>query len=783
MGLISKVIKNLTNGISQQAPSVRLDNQVEDQVNMIPDISGILTRRSPVVLDDIIAQDGSRTYADEHAMFDMTIDGEQVAIGIKPDGTVYRFDEGWEATTMSQAASVKTYLTHTNKDDLSAIETSDRLIILNRGIEVALNTSPTLPDVPSATVYRRGLIWVTSVFEDATYTITHIAHDGTSTSVGQYKAGSADTPKSVMKGLIDGTVVGSATSTTNMTAAIPLTKTFHQENNTVIVRNLGLDYFEVECDYGDYIHTIMEAQPENTKTISDPSLLPAKIAVGVSDTLDPVTTTNFRVRVNPSVNEDLTTYYLRYSDDYDAWVEIADIYIDSIDTETMPCQIVKDTVATITVTHADFIAPTAGDNLSNPSPSFVGKTIKDIIIFNSRLGFASDSTLVFSVIGDYFNVYRTTTSSYLISDAVDLELDSSKLGFRTIDNVFTLDNSIIINTGLSQSKLALPTNLDISAAIFTQVSAFDLGNNVPIPVRRAMYFPITQGSFSTIKAYQVDTSSDSGFTDNPVTKHCEKLIRGSILQSVFTDDVYLARTDYDKKTLYVQHSYVTEGTLVQNAWHKWTFKYDIKYMYATGEDLKIVFEDTDNTQTIYGSLPLNPAEIVEDTDSQIGYIPYLDFYTSDLTLAGQLSDVVIVDTELGKLVASGSANSIQGNTFESKVELSEIIPKTQGSDGTSTKIGYALLMLRRMAVSLGYSGRFKVNVTRTRRPVYQHTFIPQLLGSVIVGREPVNTRDAKFPVNGRSQDISVVITTVDTWTPLQIRSLEWQGQLISQGGR
>ena len=46
MSLISRVIRSLINGVSQQAPSVRLDNQVEEQVNMIPDISGVLTRRS-----------------------------------------------------------------------------------------------------------------------------------------------------------------------------------------------------------------------------------------------------------------------------------------------------------------------------------------------------------------------------------------------------------------------------------------------------------------------------------------------------------------------------------------------------------------------------------------------------------------------------------------------------------------------------------------------------------------------------------------------------------------
>ena len=346
-----------------------------------------------------------------------------------------------------------------------------------------------------------------------------------------------------------------------------------------------------------------------------------------------------------------------------------------------------------------------------------------------------------------------------------------------------MDNNIIINTGLSQSMLALPQNLDISRAIFAQVSSFDLGDNVPVPIRRSMYFPINSGSFSTIKAFAPDTETGTGFVDNPVTKHCEKYIRGHIIQSMYANDIYLARTDYDAKSIYVQHTYVAEGTIVQNAWHKWTFKYDIKYIYSTGGDLKIVFEDTANTQTIYGSLSLSPAEIVEDTPTQIGYIPYLDYYTSDLTLANRLSNVLIVDIGLGKLVPSGSANSVQGNTFESLVELSEIIPKNMSSDGSSNKIGYAILMLRRLAITLGYSGRFKINITRVKRVVYTHSFIPQLLGNIVIGREPVNVRDARFPVNGRSQDVRVVITTVDTFTPLQIRSLEWQGQLITQGGR
>jgi len=117
------------------------------------------------------------------------------------------------------------------------------------------------------------------------------------------------------------------------------------------------------------------------------------------------------------------------------------------------------------------------------------------------------------------------------------------------------------------------------------------------------------------------------------------------------------------------------------------------------------------------------------------------------------------------------------------VTLSEIVPKQADGSGGATKIGYAMLMLRRMAVTLGYSGRFNVTVERTKRVVYTHNFIPQLLGNIVIGREPVNTRDAKFPINGRSQDVVIKISTVDTFTPLQILNLQWQGNLITQGGR
>lgn len=1200
MSLISKVIRSLINGISQQAPSVRLDNQLEGQVNMIPDVAIGLTRRNPVDLKNVIAHDGSRVYTEEHAMFTFTINEQQVAIGIKPDGSVYRFDEDQGVTTVTQVSSVSSYLSYTDKDDLQSIETDDRLVILNRGVEVELDLdkydnkltllnkkvggidetasfsstmdsfytigtyhitdadsdfrshnyvgnvviwnddhtdhvvyasqtgtqkSPShanakygvfqkidgsgagfsgdisdtvwrqdqpefitaiinhemspedvrvpdlfhngknsfiinrgagvadatydlvvggyellaepfdnvtygnwnddgdtldltgltfdvngqtyvvnpvahtnlgstkryymsvtldknkpswfsgLPikwfesdgdieawavypegidpdnsgdyiydDAPSQlqyvsidglvtevptqvsiasedltfrsinsttnseqlpTVVRgsyggqyvdysetervivgwcvyhnlaedeaqycylpqivdngdfkgyvttnalsdegnntkeaesflealdivnfeyydtadvrairngfmgtipvmngtvdiysyrereltlgsfgRSLVWLTSAFDDATYSAKwHYARDNdTVLSFGSIKIASGATPNTPESLLLALKVQMEAAVVTHSLTDV----TFYIKGNSLIVRGFNLGKIEVSCDFGKHIYSVSEATILNDAVLDDPTKLPSLPPLDALNTYynfqDNVTTyvaDTFLVRINPDITDELSSYYLKYSDDYDAWIEVAMPFIDTVDRRTMPVSILKRSTNDLQITHTKIVYPLAGDTKSNPHPSFLNKKLKDLIVFNGRLGYASEDTLVFSVINDFFNLYRTTTSSFLISDVVDLTLDSSKLGYRAIDNVFIMDNNLIINTGISQSVLAIPTNLDISKAIFAQVSAFDLGNAVPLAVRRSMYFPIFRGNFSTVKSFTPDAETGIGYTDNSVTKHCEKYIRGNVIQTIFTNDVYIVRTDYDPKTLYIQHTYVTEGQVFQNAWHKWTFKYDVKFIYSQGETLKMVFEDNTNAQTIYGDMNLTPIEIIADTETQIGYAPYLDFNTTDTDLSDLLDDVITVDKALGKLVTSGDANSLDGTTYPSSFTLSEIVPRTEDNQGL-TKLGYAILMLRRMSLSLGLSGGATITVSRTSRADYTHNYVPSVIGSIVIGREEVTNESARFPVNGRSQDTRVKIAAVDAFTPLQALSVEWQGQLITKGGR
>jgi hypothetical protein len=70
---------------------------------------------------------------------------------------------------------------------------------------------------------------------------------------------------------------------------------------------------------------------------------------------------------------------------------------------------------------------TAGDDNTNPFPSFVGSTINDVFFFKNRLGFLTDSAVVFSEADEYFNFFRTTTQQLLDSAPIDVGLSHTKV--------------------------------------------------------------------------------------------------------------------------------------------------------------------------------------------------------------------------------------------------------------------------------------------------------------------------------------------------------------------
>ena len=770
MGLITHTIRSLINGVSQQVPSIRLDNQVEEQLNMVPDVSIGLTRRNPVALRDIIETTSNQSSINPDDFLFSYSHGDQIRhMGVTTTGVVYRFDSDFEESTVDYSAT-QSYLAHTGPNDLAVVETPDKVFILNRNKTVGTVST----GVPT-TQAPRIMAWVTAATNTVTYKLELFGVDSsnnkTSLATSTYTACSSSTPNSVISNL-----------STNLTHA-DINNKYVKQNSLLVDFSGSYDSYMIEAsnDAGyNAVYAVTEAIVTNTYFMSSASKLP-----NVIDTTD----TPFIVRIQPDSNKNTTAYYLRYNPINMSWVEEPLSFVDTIDPQTLPVVINKDHPTDIDIIYNNWQTREAGDGNSNKDPSFVGTNIIDILIYNSRLGVATENTLVFSEIDNYDNFYRTTASQTLTGDRVDIELDSTRLGYRPIKNVFSLNGKLFMNTGETQSVLTVPSTLDLTKAAFTNVSAHALGEESPLPFRRSMYFPVSRGGFGNLVEFAVDNVTGIGYTGEVVTRHCERYIKGDILQMVYTNDVLAVRTSDDPTALYIQHTFIDKGKIAQNAWHKWSFEFPIKYMHTTNNNLELVCVPSGEDKVVYGDMKLIPQIISEDDESgafvtlSIGYTPYMDFYTNSMALTAKLPNgYTSINSTTGAIELHIDSTQQSGYYFESSVKLSKQVARIAGDGGTE-KLGFAKMMLRRMVGTLGLSGRFNIEVEKTGRPISVFKHVPKTLSGLIIGRDVISTSPLNFVVNGRAEDVEITFKTDQSFAPLNILSLEYQAQLITRGSR
>ena len=93
----------------------------------------------------------------------------------------------------------------------------------------------------------------------------------------------------------------------------------------------------------------------------------------------------------------------------------------------------------------------AGDDFTNPFPSFVGKTIRDIFFFKNRLGILTDSNVIFSEADEYYNFFRTTTQQLLDSAPIDVGLSHTKVAL--LENAVPFQEKLMLFSQGSQFVL------------------------------------------------------------------------------------------------------------------------------------------------------------------------------------------------------------------------------------------------------------------------------------------------------------------------------------------
>ncbi len=712
----------------------------------------------------------------------------------------------------------------------------------------------------------KGMIWVTGVASEQTYDVTINYEDtaGASYTLPLTTVNVGSTPTSNIKLNWVAEQIRSAIDASS-----------HFTSTTSDIYNNAVYFYS--SNSGEYYITSIKVENNfDTTSISAVARATINNDSGITDTstLPPSFKDGFKVRVGND-NSEGTNYYLYYDEDFQGWKESGLDETRALDPNTMPYIIEKETILVdniIELKPNDWKKSSAGDRESNESPSFVGRSINDIFFYGSRLGVATDDTLVMSSIGEPDEFFRTTCSQVISSDRVDIQLDNSRIGFSAISNVISYDGKLFVNTGFTQSVLLVNTSFDLTSARLTEVSSYTLGDFPPLPVNNGLYFALSNNGRTNI--YNYLTAGNSTYEAQNITKHVPYYLEGNIKTMAYADNMTVIQTEEDKKILYVQNRYSVGGEMLQNAWHKWEIPYDVEYFYFYENNLFLmvsVTDDDDNEKTFICKYDITPQVINADTeDTYIGWVPYLDFYTRDKTLIEDFSDFIGINSNFGirfdsvqeaydstlvdqstlgtqdgphysrvsaeyywqvdnntnKVVFNDGAEIVTGNTdqayfdydgyryergeessdsgyyyvsryeitessyytddilygvpFKASVQLSEIVPRQQAADGSYTVMNYATLMLRRMRLYLGNTGVFKVNISFDDRQDYTVSYTGQPLGKMTLGRASVSDINFKFPINGKSDKITILIES-DSAMPFNLLSAEWQGKLTQRG--
>ena len=571
MPLLTTSVPNLVQGVSQQPDNLRYPGQAEEQVNAYSSVVDGLGKRpntnhvkdlfsSPVATDSLVH------------FVDRDTDNQHVMVFANNGGTaaVSIFNVSLGASiNVSISTDAQTYLNSatTPLKDLRALTVADYTFVANKQTTVSLGASVStalaneaivfVKQGDSAAVYN---VTISGTKVPDTYTTNHNSESIASNLAAQITAAG-------ISGVSSATANGSVIKIV-MSSDLPITVSDSLSNT-----GLGLVYKEVSA-------------------ITD---LPIKCYNG------------FRVKVKGDVELVQDDYYVKFATKDSAafgegtWVEDIGYGVKTtLNDATMPIQIVptfnasgETTLYTIDV--ATWTDRLVGDDDTNAAPSLVDKKINDVFFFKNRLGFLTDSSVVFSEADNYFNFFRTTVLTLLDSAPIDVGVAHTKVS--TLKHAVPFQEKLVLFSPQSQFVLRGTDLLTPSTVNISPITEYDVSSDVkPLALTNYVYFPFSRANFEGVYEFYVDATTDV-FDAAEITAQTPKYVPTSLRQLVGTpaEDVIVATSSSNLKHLFIYKYFWQNKEKIQSSWSRFEFADDVVGVGFIDSDLYLVTSDGTKT--------------------------------------------------------------------------------------------------------------------------------------------------------------------------------------------
>ncbi len=786
----SGVIPNLANGVSQQAPALRLPSQGEEQENRYSTIIDGLKDRPP---SEFVAKLKESIAAGAFVHI-INRDVNEQYVMITDGTTVEVYDFEGNAKTVTAPAGY-TYLSSgvtTPKTDLTALTIHDYTFIVNKKETPAEAVSPISPlRQPEA------LVNVIAGNYGKKY---RIKINGPSVAL-------VTTP--------DGTGTGDVNQLDTSTIASDLLTALaaagfddgvdwqtRRYNNALHIKNLAGDDFDISVEDGQGGNA-MKVVKDRTQHFSDlpfngPDAFVCEVLGDDSTGFD-----NYWVKIDANGGDNASV----------AWRETVKPGVKlSLDAATMPHTLVRNADGTFTFNAATWDQRKCGDGDEiSPPPSFIGNPITAVYLHRNRLTFLAGENVVASRSGSFFDFYRTTATALLDDDPIDVSASTDKVAL--LKSAVPYQKQLVVFS--DQTQFLLSGNNEQ----FTPktVSMLPITNYVsdptvpPIAVGPSIFFSAVRGDYQAVWEYVVNYSANGPIGDGTeTTDTAPSYIPAGMTKLIGTsnENVLCGLTDGDPDGLYVYRFYYQENKKVQSSWSRWTlpgttildgaFINSVLFLVVSRDDgvylEKLQMQPSAKDVGIDFLVHLDRRVHTDDLaapsyDAGTNLTTYTlpwepDATTVAVTSAGN-EDVLpalqlIVDSFTGatiKLKGDTTASPIWfGNTYERRYRFSDFFVRQSNGAGGSVTVDSGRLQIDYLTISFFKTSYFTVEVTPKGRSTRTYAFTGRTLGDPdnLLGVVPVVSGSKSFPILSRANRVTIDIVT-DSWMPSSFVKAIWTG--------
>ena len=776
MASVSGVIPNLIGGLSQQPPAARLENTAGDLRNAVPSVVSGLRKRPPFRFGaDFGAAPvgGFANYLFERA--DNTVKVVTIKDGII---TVHAEDGTSEPVTVAPGAA--TYLASSDPEvDFGFLTIGDTVFVYNK-TKVVQDAAVTETRPDPATKYT---VVVTETAAETTYTLT-LTHTSGQTQVATYTKGAGAIP-----------------------SADVLAESLRAAVATAAAANVSAGKPSITCTrIGNTLHF------ENASAWTSLALDPASLFRVYKDTIQrftqlPVYETDGRlVKVAGDPEDTDGSYWVEYDYDKRMWSETYGPNAGrTLVASTMPHTLIDNGDGTWAFGPHTWQGREVGDADSNASPSFVGFTIQTLFLANNRMLILSDENLIASEVGTFENFYRTTCTTLVESDRLDVAALSSEDRVSKLYHAIEFDEQMLLFSDRAQFKLDNSNGLSPSTINLRLSTAFNT-SVLCRPVRSGTNVLFVDdadnGAWADIREYLVDNVVGVNSSEI-ITKQVPEFIPTGVTlmatNPTLGTTVVLSRGQRERLFLY--SAFWSDGKRLQSAWCYWDDdQYSFRHAAFVGNRLYVVVVrdglmvllwvnmqetvggDFEGVEVLLDNRVTNPSMTFDGTDTLVT-LPFNAFstevYSAVLTADG-------VDRAGSAYNADPSSTNVLrfrnvdltttpimvGKRYKFVFELSPIFIR----DDSKIPVQDGRFQVRYISLLYHLSSYFDVIVQHSGREAFVKSYTGRTLGRInnTFGDVVVGDGEFRVPVSGRNDAVTI---TVENDSPFNCRfsSLEWEG--------